>query len=389
MVPEPNKLPNADLAPCDAPNADLTPHVDDARYMRKALALAERGRGTTSPNPMVGALVVDDDGVIVGRGAHRIAGGPHAEVIALEDAGARARRATLYCTLEPCSHTGRTGPCAPLVTQAGIRRAVIAIEDPNPLVQGRGLAHLRERGVELTVGVERERALRQNVVFLTSTLTGRPHVTLKAALSVDGRIAAAPGQRTPMTGAAANRRVHRQRAEVDAIGVGSETVLIDDPLLTPRGAYRNRPLTRVVFDRRLRTPPAARLFSTLDAGPVIIVIGERAAASAPDRASALSDAGARLLTLPTEDLPTALRALKDAGITSLVLEGGPTLHRAALDARVVDAVHLYITPAALGPQAVEWVGGGRIAWEQLRDRRAVWLGADILVEGRIDVHRTD
>src|SRR5262249_22510177 len=219
--------------------------------MRKALALAERGRGSTSPNPMVGALVVDDDGVIVGRGAHRIAGGPHAGVIALDDAGERARGATLYCTLEPCSHTGRTGPCAPLVTGAGIRRAVIAIEDPSPLVQGRGLAHLRERGVEVAVGVERERALRQNAVFLTSMQLGRPHVTLKAALSVDGRIAAAPGARTPLTGPAANRRVHRQRAEVDAIGVGSETVLIDDPLLTPPGADRSRPLTPDGFDRRL------------------------------------------------------------------------------------------------------------------------------------------
>src|SRR5436190_14658972 len=139
---------------------------DDARLMRKALALAERGRGRTSPNPMVGALVVDDDGVIVGRGAHEVAGGPHAEVIALEDAGGRAKGATLYCTLEPCSHTGRTGPCAPLVTAAGIARAVIAIPDPNPLVNGRGLAHLRERGVDVTVGVEGERAAEQNTVFL-------------------------------------------------------------------------------------------------------------------------------------------------------------------------------------------------------------------------------
>src|SRR5437763_6903171 len=140
--------------------------MDDAHYMRKALALAERGRGTTSPNPMVGALVVDDDGVIVGRGAHRVAGGPHAEVIALEDAGPRARGVTLYCTLEPCSHTGRTGPCAPLVANAGIRRAVIALEDPNPLVDGRGLRHLRGHGIETAVGIERDAAARQNVAFL-------------------------------------------------------------------------------------------------------------------------------------------------------------------------------------------------------------------------------
>src|SRR6187397_3189590 len=141
--------------------------------MRKAIALAERGRGTTSPNPMVGALVVDADGVIVGRGAHRVAGGPHAEVIALDDAGTRARGATLYCTLEPCSHTGRTGPCAPLVVAAGIRRAVIALDDPNPLVNGGGLAHLRARGIDVVTGVERAAAARQNAVFLTNMRLGR------------------------------------------------------------------------------------------------------------------------------------------------------------------------------------------------------------------------
>jgi len=154
--------------------------------MRKALALAERGRGHTTPNPMVGALVVDDDGVIVGRGAHQQAGGPHAEVIALADAGPRARGATLYCTLEPCSHTGRTPPCAPLVGSAGIRRAVIALEDPNPLVNGGGLRHLRDRAIETVVGVEREAAERQNAVFLTNIRSRRPHVTVKAAVSMDG-----------------------------------------------------------------------------------------------------------------------------------------------------------------------------------------------------------
>ena len=359
-------------------------------FMRKAIALAERGRATTSPNPMVGALVVDPDGVIVGRGAHRVAGGPHAEVIALEDAGPRARGATLYCTLEPCSHTGRTGPCAPLVTQAGIRRAVVALEDPNPLVGGRGLAHLRERGVDVVVGVERERAARQNEAFLTVMRLGRPYVILKAAVSADAKIAAAPGVCTPLTGPAANRRVHRQRAEVDAIGIGSGTLLVDDPRLTARGAYRGRPLTRVVFDRRLQTPATARVLSTLDAGPVIIVTSARAQAGAPDRARALAAAGATLLPLPGDDLPTALRALKDAGVTSLLLEGGAGLHRAALETGVADAVHIYITPATLGPGGVDWIGGGRIAWESLHDRHAAWLGADILVEGRIrHVHRTD
>jgi diaminohydroxyphosphoribosylaminopyrimidine deaminase/5-amino-6-(5-phosphoribosylamino)uracil reductase len=362
--------------------------MDDSHFIRKALALAERGRGRTSPNPMVGALVVDESGVIVGRGAHEFAGGPHAEVIALEAAGPRARGATLYCTLEPCSHTGRTGPCAPVVVQAGIRRAVIALEDPNPLVHGRGLAYLRERGVDVRVGVERAAAARQNAVFLTTIREGRPHVIVKAALSVDGRFAAAPGVRTLLTGAAANRRVQRQRAEVDAIGIGSGTLLIDDPLLTARGAYRGRPLARVVFDRRLRTPPSARLLSTLAAGPVIIVSTERACAMAPDRVERLESAGAVVLAPPADDIGSALRALRTMGLTSVLIEGGAALHRAALDAAVADEVHVYITPMALGPDGVQWMGEGRIAWEGLQDRRGIWLGDDVLVEGVVqrDVH---
>jgi diaminohydroxyphosphoribosylaminopyrimidine deaminase/5-amino-6-(5-phosphoribosylamino)uracil reductase len=350
--------------------------------MRKAIALAERGRGHTSPNPLVGALVVNDEGVIVGRGAHRVAGGPHAEVLALEDAGARARGATLYCTLEPCSHVGRTGPCAPLVSAAGIRRAVIAMEDPNPLVHGSGLKHLRERGIEIVAGVEQPAAERLNDVFLTNIHQRRPHVTVKAAVSLDGRLGV-PGARTRLTGGAADRRVHRQRAEVDALAVGSGTVIVDDPALTARGAYRDRPLARVIFDRRLRTPATARVLSTLDAGPVIIVSSARGVAASPVRADALQAAGARILSLPEEDLVTGLRALMAAGIMSIVLEGGGGLHRAALDAGVVDAVDVYITPRVLGRDGVEWLGERRLAWGMLRDRRAAWLGSDLLVHGTV------
>jgi diaminohydroxyphosphoribosylaminopyrimidine deaminase/5-amino-6-(5-phosphoribosylamino)uracil reductase len=356
---------------------------DDAHFMRTALALAERGRGTTSPNPLVGALVVDRDGVIVGRGAHRIAGGPHAEVIALEDAGARAQGATLYCTLEPCSHTGRTGPCAPLVASAGIARAVIAVEDPNPLVNGRGLRHLRDRGIEVTVGVERGRALEQNAAFFTTVREGRPYLILKAAVSADGKLAAARGSRTLLTGPAANRRIHRQRAEVDAIAVGSGTILEDDPLLTARGAYRSRPLTRVVFDRRLRTPPTARLFSTLHAGPVVIVSTKVESADKEEAVAALSAAGARVLALEDPGLGFALGVLKTYEITSMVLEGGAALHQAALDAGVVDALHLYIAPPLLGPAAVGWIGGGRLSWDALHHRRAFWLDDVALVEGYV------
>jgi diaminohydroxyphosphoribosylaminopyrimidine deaminase/5-amino-6-(5-phosphoribosylamino)uracil reductase len=165
--------------------------------------------------------------------------------------------------------------------------------------------------------------------------------------------------------------------------VGSETVLADDPLLTPRGAYRDRPLTRVVFDRRLRTPATARVLSTLEAGPVIIVTSERGVSSDPTRAGALEAAGARILPLREADLVSALRALRDAGIASLVLEGGGVLHRAAIDAGVVDEVHVYITPRRLGTAGVPWVGEGRLAWESLRGRRATWLGEDLLVEGLV------
>ena len=356
--------------------------VDDAHYMRKALALAERGRGQTSPNPMVGAVVVDDEGVIVGRGSHQVAGGPHAEVVALQDAGARAKGATLYCTLEPCSHTGRTGPCAPLVAAAGVRRAVIAIEDPNPLVHGAGLRHLRERGVAVDVGVEEEAATRQNAVFLTNIRKRRPHVTLKVALSLDGRIGL-PGRRALLTGASANRRTHRQRAEMDAMAVGSGTILADDPQLTPRGAYRSRPLTRVILDRRLRTPPPARVLSTLEAGPVIIITSNEAVSLAPAQAEELIARGAQIVPLADAGIAPALQVVWDAGVRSLVVEGGAAVHRAALDAGVVDAIHLFIAPQRLGDNALPWVGGGRIAWEDLRDRRAKWLGVDLFVEGLV------
>jgi len=225
----------------------------DAGYIAQALVLAERGRGTTSPNPMVGAVVVNGEGVVVGRGAHAFAGGPHAEVLALADAGPQARGATLYCTLEPCSHTGRTGPCAPQVVAAGIRRVVLSMQDPNPLVSGAGIALLRAQGLAVTVGVLEAEARRLNAPFLTAIGSGRPHVTMKAALSADSKVASAGSRPVRLTGEVANRRVHRDRAEVDAIVVGSGTLLLDDPLLTARGAYRGRPLARVILDRRLPT----------------------------------------------------------------------------------------------------------------------------------------
>ena len=316
--------------------------------MRQALRLAERGRGRTSPNPMVGALVVDADGVIVGRGAHAAAGGPHAEVLALADAGTRALGATLYCTLEPCNHTGRTGPCAPLVAGAGVARVVVATADPNP-VAGGGLALLRSRGIETRCGLLEAEARRLNAPFFTWVMRRRPFVTIKVALSLDGRVAAGAGLRTPLTGAAANRFVHRDRAEVDAIAVGSGTVLADDPLLTPRVAWRERPLARVIFDTRLRTPPTARVFSTLEAGPVIIVRAPGASDDDRDRSSALEAAGATIIAAGAPaPLATSLRLLAERGCTSMVVEGGPALHRAFWDQDLVDRVQMFVAPCSVG-----------------------------------------
>jgi diaminohydroxyphosphoribosylaminopyrimidine deaminase/5-amino-6-(5-phosphoribosylamino)uracil reductase len=355
--------------------------------MSRALALAERGRGRTSPNPMVGAVVVDAEGVVVGQGAHEIAGGPHAEVHALTAAGGRARGATLYCTLEPCAHSGRTGPCAPRVVEAGIRRAVVAIQDPNPLVAGRGLAYLRDRGVQVDVGVQREAAERQNGPFLSVMRRGRPFVTMKVALSRDRCVAAGPGVRTALTGAAANRLIHRERAEVDAIGVGSGTVLADDPRLTARGAYRARPLVRVVFDRSLRLPPSARMLSTLAAGPILVLSTTRTDAGWRQRRDALAAAGARVLPVDAAAgagwMCDALTLLAAEGVTSLVLEGGPTLHHAAWTAGVVDRVQVFMTPVVVGAAGVPWLDRPAIVLEELHDRRTMTLEDDVMMEGYV------
>jgi diaminohydroxyphosphoribosylaminopyrimidine deaminase/5-amino-6-(5-phosphoribosylamino)uracil reductase len=355
--------------------------MTDSDYMARAVALAERGRGRTSPNPMVGAIVVDRDGVIVGRGAHEYAGGPHAEMVALREAGDRARDATLYCTLEPCSHVGRTGPCAPAVADTAVARVVIAGRDPNPLVNGRGIDILRARGIEVTTGVLADEARALNRPFLTVMTRQRPFVTMKVALSADQRIAEGSGLRTPMTGEAANRLIHRDRAEVDAIAVGSGTVLSDDPVLTARGAFRHRPLVRVVFDSRLRTPPSAKLLSTLGAGPVIIVSTRVAVESDPGRADALAEAGAEILAIAEEPrLLVALRELARRGVSSVIVEGGVALHRAFWDAKLVDRVQVYQTPRRLGPRGIEWLGFPLPHLGTITTRA---LGADMLAEAYV------
>lgn len=352
--------------------------------MRRALAHARRGLGRTSPNPVVGACIVTDEGVVVGQGAHERAGEPHAEIHALAEAGAAARGATLYCTLEPCAHQGRTGPCAERIIAAGVRRVVAAMEDPFPLVHGRGFDMLRAAGVDVAVGPCRTAAVLLNQPFLTAIRQRRPFVILKVAVSFDGRIAEAPGVRTALTGPEARRRAQYDRASVDAIAIGSETLLVDDPLLTAREVFRERPLVRVVFDRRLRTPPGARLFSTLSAGPVIIMTARGALSARSAAASALERAGATIVAPAEPGLDPAVRELAQQGVQSVLVEGGSALHGAFWDARLVDHVQLYVAPTTLGdrgvpaaPQAFSTAG--------LFERKVTVLGPDVLIEGY--VHR--
>jgi diaminohydroxyphosphoribosylaminopyrimidine deaminase/5-amino-6-(5-phosphoribosylamino)uracil reductase len=358
----------------------LTPN----EYMQRALFCATMGRGRTSPNPLVGAVIVSPGGVVVGQGYHRRAGGPHAEVNAIEMAAGRAGGATLYCTLEPCCHTGRTGPCVERIVEAGIVRVVAAVEDPDPRVSGRGFAYLRACGVAVEVGLAAEAARRLNQPFFTLVGSNRPLVVLKAAMSADGCIAAARGVRTPLTSDAANRHAHGVRAEVDAIGVGVGTVLVDDPLLTPRGPYRERPLIRAVFDRRLRTPPSARLLATRDAGPIVIITTEVGAADA-ERRRALVDRGALVEVVRDQTVRAALERLGALQVSSLLIEGGAGLHGAVWDEGLADIVRLYVTPHTLGPQGLRFLEGRHFSPEALFERRVEPLGPDLLVEGY--VHR--
>ena len=360
--------------------------MTDADLMRRALFHAARGEGVTTPNPLVGAIVVAPDGVVVGQGRHPRAGEPHAEVFALDDAGDRSRGATMFVNLEPCCHTGRTGPCTRRIIAAGIRRVVAAIGDPNPLVSGKGFAELRANGIAVEVGLLGEEAARLNRAFAIVQTEGRPMVIAKAATSGDARIAAAPGVRTQLTSAQANRRTQRLRASVDAIGVGSGTMLADDPILTVRECYRPRPLARVVFDRELRTPATARVFATLDSGPVIIMTTGAAALRYPERTRALSAAGATVVE-GSGELQPDLRQLVKFDISTLLLEGGAVMHAAAWKAGVIDRIHLVVAPTALGDGGVKLFDGIDVPASALIPVRVDRLGPDEWMEADVYGHR--
>lgn len=360
--------------------------MTDTDYMRRALFHAQRGEGATTPNPLVGAVVVSPDGVVLGQGRHPRAGDPHAEVFALDEAGEHARGATLFVTLEPCNHQGRTGPCTRRIIEAGIARVVAAMADPNPRVDGSGFAELRAHGVAVETGVLEREAGRLNRAFVTVQTRARPMVIVKAATSIDSRIAAGPGERTQLTSRQANRRTQRLRAAVDAIGIGSATLLADDPILTVRDCYRERPLARVIFDRRLRTPATARVFSTQDAGPIIVMTTAAEVSRQPERAHSLEAAGATLVA-GTGDLGLDLRRLLSWDISTLLLEGGGALHAAAWTAGVVDRVHVIVAPAVLGDRGVKLFDGLPVPMSQLIPVRIETLGPDAWMEADVHWHR--
>lgn len=363
----------------------------DRRHMRLALRLAARGRGRTSPNPMVGAVLVRD-GHVVGAGYHHAVGRPHAEIEALREAGEAARGATLYVSLEPCCHYGRTGPCSRAVIAAGVSRVVAAMQDPNPLVAGQGFAEIRAAGITVECGVLEDEARALNAGFLSLVEAGRPHVTLKLAATLDGRIAARGGDARWISSPESRRFVHHMRTEVDAVAVGAGTARTDDPQLTARtesGGLRRRQPARVVVDPSLSLPPTVRLLAEPGGGPVWLVA---AADASPDREAELVRAGARVLRVARTadgglDLGAALAALGREGIASLLVEGGRVLGTALLRARLVDTLALFLAPKIMGGDGsvgvFGWLGVERAAEALLLvDRRVRHVGPDLLVTGR-------
>jgi diaminohydroxyphosphoribosylaminopyrimidine deaminase/5-amino-6-(5-phosphoribosylamino)uracil reductase len=360
--------------------------------MTLALRLAAKGLGQTSPNPMVGALVVKN-GRIVGRGYHHGPGQPHAEILALNQAGSRAKGATLYVTLEPCCHLlKRTPPCVPIVIKSGVRAVVVAMTDPNSLVKGRGVAALRRAGITVTTAVAQEEARQLNRAYLHWVTTGRPYVILKAGMTLDGKVATAKGESRWITGPLARRDVHRLRSQVDAVLVGVGTVLKDNPTLTAR--LSDRPLKlalkqpmRVVLDSQLRTPPKARVCATQDQARTVIATTSRASQS---RRRPLELAGLEVVSLPLKNtrvsLPSLMTMLGKRGVTSVLIEGGSTVNASALREKLVNHVVLYLAPTLMGGQDAKAVIGDRSPKRlaqalPLRHVTVRRIGEDVVVEG--------
>ncbi|MCS6859253.1 MAG: bifunctional diaminohydroxyphosphoribosylaminopyrimidine deaminase/5-amino-6-(5-phosphoribosylamino)uracil reductase RibD [Abditibacteriales bacterium] len=367
----------------------LTIDLSDERWMRRALALARRSKGWTSPNPCVGAVIVKG-GRVVGEGFHPRAGEPHAEVFAFRQAGKQARGGTLYVTLEPCVHYGRTPPCVEVILTSGIRRVVAAMVDPDVRVNGRGLTRLQAAGVEVTCGVLEEQARKLNEDFIKFKTQGLPFVTLKIAMTLDGKIATASGESQWITGDKARAHAQRLRHEHDAILVGINTVLADDPQLTTR-LRRGKDPQRIILDSRARLPLTARVLHVASSASTWVAVTQDAPQS---RIRKLEQSGAKVLPTESADGRVNLRQLMKLiaaqNVMSVLIEGGGTVAWSALDAGIVDKVIFFIAPKIIGgANAVTAVeGAGRRlgeAW-RLRDVRVKRMGEDVMVEGYVCRH---
>lgn len=353
--------------------------IEEVRHMRRALELAEQGWGQVAPNPLVGAVVVKD-GEVVGEGYHARWGGPHAEVEALSAAGESSRGATLYVNLEPCGHTGKTGPCTVAIERSGVARVVVGSEDPNPVATGGG-EWLRARGIEVVTGVCEREARELNAAHLTYSSLGRPHVALKYALSLDARLSEAEGVETRLTGEAAQVEAHRLRAGYDAVMVGIGTVLADDPRLTVRLWHApRRPPVRIVLDSRLRLPLDSHLARTAEDAPVWVFAGPEAPEA---REKALRERGVdvvRVFASPSGqglELPEMIKVLARREVRCVLCEGGGKLGSSLLTAGLVDRLYLFMAPIVLGSDAVPAFRGtpARREWELVARRE---LGPDTL-----------
>ena len=359
----------------------------DERFMRRTLELAAKALGRTSPNPVVGAVIVRN-GRIIGEGFHRRAGLPHAEREALRRITETARGATIYVNLEPCSHYGRTPPCADALIEAGIKRVVVGMVDPNPLVQGRGLRRLRRAGIAVATGVLREECERLNEDFACFIRTGRPFVTLKLAASLDGRIAAASGDSQWISGEQSRRVVHELRNRVDAILVGAETVRNDDPRLTCRMRGGRDPL-RVVLDGRLSITPSARVCTQPSTAPTLIATSEDHGRG--EKQAQLEAQGVQVVCLPGKNGQVPLRPLLAElgrrGHKSVLIEGGGRIAAAALREGVVDKVLFFYAPLLLGGEGRAMIGPLGIdrvaAGQKLHTITVERIGKDILVAAYI------
>jgi diaminohydroxyphosphoribosylaminopyrimidine deaminase/5-amino-6-(5-phosphoribosylamino)uracil reductase len=374
----------------------MTEPDTDVRWMQRALTLATRGRFQTWPNPMVGAVVVDPDGRLAGEGYHARFGGPHAETVALAAAGDRARSGSLFITLEPCTHHGKTPPCVDAIIAAGVRRVVLAMRDPNPAAAG-GVERLRGEGLEVTVGRDANGARLLNRRWIKWMQERRPWVTLKAAVSLDGRMATRTGQSQWITGEAARRRGLEMREEHDAILVGVGTILTDDPQLTRRLGLNPSSWRRIVLDSRLRTPLDATVIRT---DPELTLIAHTAEALPADRRR-LEGAGAQLLEVAADgagrvDVHRLLTELARRDVAALLVEGGATVHGSFADANLIDEAVFFIAPILIGgaaPAAVAGAGFAELALTpRFRFEEIERRGDDLelrAVREEGDVHGTD